>query len=267
MSESFEKEIDLLKKRIEELEIIINNYLKKKETPKEDLITYDGLKTEDSGKIFEYAICLAFGIKYDGIFKYSEEEARKLSLRLTKLNELFPICEHIASKGSRYDFKSIERYESKYLYLSAKSTKKGHGKVAPQVIGQASPEKFCSTLDIEYSGIKELKKYIQTNIEKILPYMVKYTFDCSNVYYHLENKTIQFITLKKEIDWTLFEYTWTCDYNKWKNSTILKIKVGEKYINLCEFQFHTKSRKNMANRWFYQNILTIFKDNFEIIDL
>ena len=249
--------LENLTKRIEELEKILGISNKKSEV----------LKTEDSGKIFEKAICLAFNIDYVGKYKYSLEDAEKLSLRLTKLKDLFPSCIHSAEKGSRYDFTSIELFEGNYKYLSAKSTKRGIGKVAPQVIGQATPEKFCDLLSIPYSGMKELKKYFQTNIEKILPFMLKYTFDCSNVYYHLEKDTIQFITLKTEINWDLFEYSWSCDYNKWKNSTILKIKVKDKFLNLCEFQFHTKSRKNMANRWFYQNLLTIFKDHFEIVDL
>ena len=45
--------------------------------------------TEDTGKIFEMAICLAYGILYDGKYKYSMEMPEKIKPRLTKLVELF----------------------------------------------------------------------------------------------------------------------------------------------------------------------------------
>ena len=59
--------------------------------------------TEDLGKMFEMAICILYGIKYDGKYKYSIEEAIILSNRITKLREILPynIC-HTAKNGSRY---------------------------------------------------------------------------------------------------------------------------------------------------------------------
>jgi hypothetical protein len=275
MSDKTEISLDDIKKledQIDELEKELNKLLlisKSKEEVKEEVKekveeeTKPTLKTEDSGKIFEKAITLAFDIEYDGPYKYSIEDAMKMKDRLTKLNDHFPKCVHTAKKGARYDFTSIEGNK----HLSAKTTKKGDGKVAPQVIGQATPEKFCSVLGLEYKGIKELKQYIQENVPTILSEMVKYTFDCTNVYYHVEKNTIELITLKSEIDWSKYTYKWTCDYNDWKNSSVLKIEIGGVFVNLCEFQFHTKSRKNMANRWFYQNILTHFKECFDIVEL
>ena len=43
------------------------------------------------------------------------------------------------------------------------------GKVAPQVIGQSQPKKFCETIGIEYTTISDLKKHIQTKIVEIIP--------------------------------------------------------------------------------------------------
>ena len=57
------------------------------------------LQTEDTGKIFEMAICLAYDIPYDGKFKYSMELPNKLKLQLSKLLEIFPMCKHTAKKG------------------------------------------------------------------------------------------------------------------------------------------------------------------------
>jgi hypothetical protein len=93
------------------------------------------LLTEDLGKMFEMAICLTFGIPYDGKYKYGMEFPEQLKPRLAKLTELFPMCSHTAKKGARYDYTSVDGTQ----HLSAKTNKKGKkiGRVAPQVIGQA----------------------------------------------------------------------------------------------------------------------------------
>lgn len=220
--------------------------------------------TEDTGKIFEKAICLAYGILYDGKYKYSMEIPEKLKPRLTKLVELFPKCSHTAKKGARYDFTSLI---DETMHLSAKSTKKGIGKVAPQVIGQSQPKKFCESIGIAYTTIMHLKEYIQTNILTILPILVSYTFDCPNIYYNQQEDTIRFITLNKPIEWDKYNFKWTCNCNEWNNSSTLKIIVEEKELALLEFQFHTKKRNNMAIRWYYENFLTIFNQNLCIIHM
>ena len=111
------------------------------------------------------------------------------------------------------------------------------------------------------------QKYIQLNILFILPLLTNYTFDCPNLYYHEERNKIQYIQLTQEIDWSRYEYTWTKQYNEWNNSSTLKIKINEKNIALLEFQFHSKSRTNMAIRWYYDNFLIIFKEHLHIIQI
>jgi len=222
------------------------------------------LQTEDTGKMFEMAICLAYNIPYDGKYNYSMELPEKLKERLSKLLELFPACSHTAKKGSRYDYTCLTD-ESKHL--SAKSTKKGVGKIAPQVIGQSQPSKFCEILGIEYTTTPVLKQYIQTEIIKIIPILVGYTFDCPTIYYNKEKDTIRYITLTTPIEWENYSYKWTCNWDKWKNSSMLKVIIEGKEIALLEFQFHTKNRTNMAIRWCYENFLTIWKDNLTIHDI
>jgi len=222
------------------------------------------VKTEDTGKMFEMAICLAYGIEYDGKYKYDLALAEKLMPRLSKLRTMFPMCRHSAKKGARYDYTSTTDEQQ---HLSAKSTKKGIGKVAPQVVGQSQPKKFCEILGIEYTTLPALKKYIQTDILKIIPVLVGYTFDCPTIYYNDEKDTIRFITLITAIQWDKYELKWTCDWTTWNNSSTLKIISDKKEYALLEFQFHTKSRTNMAIRWCYENFLTIFKENLCIIDL
>lgn len=220
--------------------------------------------TEDTGKIFEMAICLAYQTNYDGKYKYSMEMPEKLSLRLTKLVDLFPMCKHTAKKGARYDFTALT---DDTIHLSAKSTKKGVGKVAPQVIGQCKPPKFCEIIGIDYTNNTNLKQYIQTNIIDILPILVNYTFDCPNIYYNQQQNTIRFISVNNPIEWTDFNFKWTCNWSEWNNSSTLKIIIDGREIQLVEFQFHTKSRTNMAIRWCYENFLTIFKQNLTIIHM
>jgi len=222
------------------------------------------VKTEDTGKSFEMAICLAYGIPYDGKYKYGMEIPEKLKPRLTKLTELFPVCTHTAKRGARYDYTAKDDISK---HLSAKSTKKGVGKVAPQVVGQSQPKKFCELLEIPFTTNEALKEYIQKNIKTILPILVTYTFDCPNVYYNQEKDTIQYITLKSPINWDTYTYKWTCSWDKWANSSTVKLVSGGTETALVEFQFHTKSRTNMAIRWCYENFLTAFKDNLTILNL
>ena len=222
------------------------------------------LKTEDTGKMFEMAICLAYGIAYDGKYKYDLDLPRALQPRLAKLPELFPKCTHSAKRGSRYDFTAVD---DPTKHLSAKTIKKGGGKVAPQVIGQAQPQKFCEELGIPFTTVADLKNYIQTNITTILPQLVSHTFDCPNLYYHQEEDKIWFIQMTKDITWEKMTYEWTKVGADWNNSSTLKIKTSRGFTPLVEFQFHSASRTNMAVRWCYDNVLDIFRDNFTVTAL
>ena len=223
------------------------------------------LKTEDLGKLFEMAICFAYNVPYVGPYKYGMELSNKLKDRLSKLKDLFPTPVHTATKGARYDFTAMK--DDKEVYLSAKSTKTKGGKVAPQVVGQAQPKYFCEVLSIPYEDVPSLKKFLQENIQTILPKLVQYTFDCSTLYYHQEKDTIRYITLQKEIDWSSYQYQWTRAYNEWTNSATLKIKKDLIFVPILEIQFHTKSRTNMAVRWYYENFLSFFQDHLSIIPL
>ena len=80
------------------------------------------LLTEDTGKMFEMAICLAYGIPFDGKYKYGMELPIALQPRLAKLPTLFPKCTHSAKRGARYDFTCIDDTTK---HLSAKTIKKG----------------------------------------------------------------------------------------------------------------------------------------------
>lgn len=217
------------------------------------------IKTEDTGKQLEMSICLAYNTPYDGNFKYDMELSHKLKHRLNKLNLILPDLKHTASKGNRYDFTKGN------THLSAKSTKKT-GKVAPQVIGQSTPQKFCDIINIPYITNNILKQYIQNNIQSILPILLKYTFDCPNIYYNLKKDTLRYITLKNDINFTNYNFIWTRNVDTWNNSSTLRVHINTKKIPLVEWQFHT-TRSNMSIRWNYENLLTIFNEHFDIIHM
>ena len=222
------------------------------------------LKTEDTGIMFEMAICLAYGILYDGTYKYGMEMPEKLKPRLAKLVELFPHYSHTAKKGARYYFTSLTD-ETKHL--SAKTNKRKRGQVAPQVIGQATPKKFCEIIGIAYTNDTELKEYIQTNILTLLPIFESYTFDCPTIYYNEAQNTIRIITLNKPIEWDKYGRVWTRSWDKWNVSSRLNIIVEGKKVSLLEVEIHKKNRTTMAIRWNYENFLTTFKQHLSIIHM
>lgn len=225
------------------------------------------LQTEDLGKITEKALCNALGIPYNGKYKYGEPPAG-LCARLATLVPLLPTdLVHTAAAGARYDYTSAADPSK---HISVKTTK-GGSKVAPQCIGQPQPAAFCERVGIPFVSVPALKKTIQEDIATvILPAMAAFTFDCQTVYYNERTGQLQLITLKTPIDWasSSHTYTWTCGHEAWANSASVKISVGGSEAKvLAEFQFHSSSRTNMANRWCFENVLTIFRDNFEIVDI
>lgn len=219
------------------------------------LSTVPKVVTEDLGKIFEKAICLLYNTPYDGKYKYSEGDAERFKLRLTKLQNLFPKCHHTAKGGALYDFTS----DDGTMFLSAKTTK-GDAKIAPQYIGQATPETFCTRIGIPVMPVSNLKKYIQENIVSILPLYERYTFSCPTIYYNQKTDTIKYITKIADIPWNNYQYVWTKSSDAWANSSTLKIVTPTKNISILEMQFHTTSRSNMAVRWCFEDVLVLFKD-------
>jgi len=253
-------------KKIQKKNIDIRKTLKKLENYGGKLVQSadNKLQTEVRGKEFERAICLYYDTPYIGKYKYSIDNANKLVPYLTALNliSLFPDCYHSAEKGNRYDFTSTDSTTNN-KYLSAKTTKKD-GKVAPPVIGQSRPEKFCNELKIPYTDNLHLKKYIQENINMVISKLEYYTFDCPIIYYNEHKKLIRFIKKTGTILWNNYEKIWTCSWNEWNNSSSLNIRIDNKYIPILEFQFHSKSRTNMAIRWSFENVLRYFNNYFTI---
>jgi hypothetical protein len=220
------------------------------------------LQTEDLGKKFEMAICLLYGIPFDGKYKYSMEEADKLKDRILPLAEVFPHkLKHTAKNGSQYDFTGLDDDSIK---LSAKTTKKD-GKVCPQVIGQPSKKKFCEFfgLDLNYT-LDQIKSHIESNVDEMLNIYFDMTFDCPILYYNQKSNILQLIHIKQKIDWTscTVEFSHQKKNKPWNESSTISINN----ITIGEFQVHNH-RDNIKFRWAFENLIKLFPDSFEIISL
>jgi len=218
--------------------------------------------TEDLGKMFEMAICLLYGIEYDGKYKYSVEKATEIKSKLHKLQTVFPhTLKHIAKNGSKYDFVSAEDNK---LYLSAKTTKK-NAKVCPQVIGQPTKKKFCEFLNIDtLNTVEQIKQYIETNIHTLLQHYALNTFDCPIVYYNKHTNALLFVRLKEPIEWMNYEvaFTHNIKQKKWNESSSIVVNG----VTIGEFQVHNR-RDCIKFRWSFEKLLSLFKVHFEIVDL
>jgi hypothetical protein len=244
---------------------------KEPESPKEFNETLPIKKiilTEDLGKKFEMAICLTYGIEYDGRYKYDMEEPLLLKERLKQITELFPQCIHTAKRGSQYDFTACDNQK---LHLSAKTTK-GDNKVCPQVIGQPTRNKFCEFFKLDSKTNNcNIKKFIQNNIKELLKSYDFYTFDCPMIYYNKKNGSLKYITKIKDIEWDKYTFDFSHLHNKknnyeWKESSSLYLLENNKKNTIGEFQIQNH-RDSIKFRWSFINLLKLFSEHFTIINL
>ena len=232
---------------------------------KEDLSNILGLvprvKTEDTGHIFEMAICLTLKIEYIGKFKYSMNKAEELSSHMSKLHEYVtePLV-HTASGQGKYDFTGDT------IKLSAKSNKKGH-KIAPQSIGQTTKNKFCKAFGFSNEiDNQELKSQIIQNIKNMLGLYIENTFDCPILYYHEKDATITLIKYDNNtpIDWNNQKIHFTQSDISWKEGNTVKVEAESGLINpIGEFQFHNH-RNCIKFRWDIKNLIDSFSNSFII---
>ena len=217
---------------------------------------------EQFGKILEYAICLLYGISYVGSFKYTTEEAEKLSVRLENLRALFPgPITHTAKGGCRYDFTATG---TENRHLSVKSNTTGD-KICPQVIGQPSKPRFIEHFKMPKDSTNEdIKKYIIDNICKLLNEYEEYTFDCPILYHCKKDGKILFIQKEGNIDWNKQELHFSHIKNakEWKESTCVYVDG----VGIGEFQVHNH-RSCIKFRWNLYRVLERFSDVFTVHEI
>jgi hypothetical protein len=218
--------------------------------------------TEDLGKIFEKAICNLYDIEYDGKYNYSLEEAENIKEKIFKLKQIFPYkIKHCAKNGNKYDFIGIEDIT---ISLSAKTSKKD-GKVCPQVIGQPSRKKFCEFFNIDITSDSNIiKEYIEKNVNTMLYQYTLNTFHSRIIYYNKYKNLILFITLKEKINWNekYISFSHINNCKKWNESTSIIVDN----VTIGEFQVHNH-RDCIKFRWNFEKLLSLYKDNFEVVNL
>ena len=220
------------------------------------------VKTEDLGKIFEMALCMYLNIPFHGKFKYSLLKANETAGKLNNWEYPYSMT-HTAEGKGQYDFTGTDDEKIK---LSAKTNKKG-GKVSPQVLGQPTKKTFCKHFQLcETMTLVDIKSYILENVASMLVKYYEFTFDADILYYNEHKNMILFIQNKQPIpsfiNHDIHFSKDTIDTNSakfWNEST--SISINKK--NIGEFQIHNH-RNCIKFRWNFENLLTVFKDNFEI---
>ncbi len=220
------------------------------------------------GLLHEKAICIHIGIKYNGAFNYSEDEAMILASTLKLLNR-FPWLRdanvvHTGNKKEKgkesHDFKYIDR-NGEIKYLSAKSTMDDkNDKISPRG-GQSQPKKFNDEVfpGSLYCCNYNLKRKIQLDTVRVLKYMEDRTFDCPIIYYVESRNENSLIYPPTPFCYKDKEITWSVPHDRWANSSLLKING----IPVMEIQFHSTSRDNMNARWFLTNTMKVFSKHFD----
>ncbi len=210
------------------------------------------LETEVLGKEFEMAVCLYYGIDYDGGFKYDINKARELSKRLGPLKDLFaPTCQHTAGKRGVHDFTYYNSGLTRHL--SVKTNKNLQQKVCPQKIGQPSEKTFRENFGLTED--ENIKEYIEANTASMLKKYWNCTYNVPVLYYNEQRDKICFIKELNPPDFEQENITFTQTGKDWKSTTV---KYKGKRIG--EFQEHN-NRNCIKFRWFQNNLE--FKDVIE----
>jgi hypothetical protein len=188
------------------------------------------LKTEDTGKIAEMAVCLFYDIPFEGEFKYDMDEAKRISKLIPSSlkEEWAEECEHTATIKGKQDFTSPDG-----KYLSLKSNKESGRMLAPQFIGQPTRKSFREKLNIpqpEEDTYDDLKEYAVKNVISLLKLYWKHAFNTHLLYYSEKDDSFTLFEPKKCPNFKKGEITFTKQGDKWLESTSLRwknIPIGE----------------------------------------
>lgn len=236
-------------------------------------------KTEDLGKIAEYATCLALNTHYvtSKPFPYCTNTAFQLADRFSqnpRFIERFTGYLHSGHKcpvygtyNPPYDF--IHPVYTN-LRLSVKTTKNStRHKISPQVIGQSSINKFKMDFEIPMIARKsEVKRYIENGVGLMLKKYYENTFHCPVLFYHQKLDECKLVEpmYNVEIDWTSLQYEFSHIKrgSAWKESTSLFIlKDGVSTKSMGEFQIHN-NRDCVKFRFVLNTVLDVFPASFYV---
>ena len=221
---------------------------KNKSKPSENQSGNDKLNNEIEGNSFEVALCEIFQIPYENKIKphrYCKNTVIQIKDFL-KDKDLPSMNQYVGENRGKVDFK-----DNFGKTFSIKSNKKGM-KICPQIIGQATIDKFCEYFKQEELEKSEVKEFIYQNIGKIYKDYLKCLFCCDYlIWLYRNNKNeYQLKIFEKQEMWNKYlnldenKFTWTRKLENWNESNTLKWKG----ISLGEFQIHNH-RNCIKMRW------------------
>lgn len=240
-----QKEYDLLFNLIEQKDRKINN--------------------ETIGISAENALCEYFNIEFNsGYERVNKEYSDKIKKVFEKNKIDININKHCGNENKASDFKCIEGKT-----VSLKTNKRNQGKICPQNgYGQPSLKSWDKKWNKDWNGCLEKNEerfnFIKNNISTYLNRMLEHTF-CCDYLLHINNcekkPNLHFIKKPdldyfkdKKIIFNKERYEVRYDEVKKKNcefSTNIKMEINNKMVNIGEFQFHIKSRKEVKFRFYY----------------
>ena len=100
------------------------------------------------------------------------------------------------------------------------------------------------------------------NVAALLDVYVEHTFDCPIIYYNKTKNELLFVKLKEKINWTNITFSHIIKNKSWNESTSIKVDGTP----IGEFQIHNH-RDGIKFRWSFKNVLTLFKEQFDVTTL
>lgn len=208
------------------------------------------LKTEDLGKMLEYAVCLAISTPFDGVYRYSVEDAQKLKDRLLPVRDRLAGFVHTGKKSHLYDFQN----ETSGGHLSVKSNKKGW-KVCPQIIGQTTQKKFRQAFSL--ADDIPVKPFVESHLEQLLNEYASKTFHSPILYYNQKENVLGMYKQVGAFQWGELRLSRSGD--AWKESSTLYATRNGKTKTIGEFQIHTY-RDAVKFRFDFKNLYELYSD-------
>lgn len=215
--------------------------------------------TEDLGTCAERGLCLLLNTPFEKKFRYSMEEAERLSRRFAALGPRLAGYRHTGAKDKLYDFKAGEGG------LSVKTTKDGSYKVCPQIVGQTTRKRWCEAFGIPVDSTgADIKAHILASLPTLMPIYEHNTFHCPVLFYDKKEDACLYIRRTEvEIPWATAGLTWSrggAGQEAWNESNTLYGASGKA---IGEFQIHAH-RNCVKFRFNLKNLLAEYPTAFAV---
>lgn len=255
---------------IDVLKNLTNPVLENKIADLRKLLKPSKIKTEDTGLVFEYALCIYYNVPYDGKFKYEIPKAEEIAntLKYSKF-QLYNFTGtdmiHTAAKQARYDFTSKD---GKFKFHAKTAKRIANQKQAAEVIGQGSMKTLINHFNLPITfNRSQFKSWIMENIDTYITEQYNFLFNEPICYFVEDVYECYWITPIKKINVEKKNITFTKKLENWDNSNTIKYNG----ISIAEIQFHSSDRVNIVTRFNFNTnslnktgIFVAFQEYFDI---